>query len=67
VQPDTLNRDKQLNLVDELNRLLPEEAEACFRYLQLRYRLLEETAGSWNDWTISARDFRRPCAAAAAA
>jgi bacterioferritin (cytochrome b1) len=29
----------ELDIVDELNRLMAEEAEACLRYFQLRYRL----------------------------
>ena len=36
---DTLMRQEHLDIVDELNRLMAEEAEACFRYFQLRYRL----------------------------
>lgn len=32
-------RDERLDLIDELNRLMAEEAEACLRYFQLRYRL----------------------------
>ena len=32
-------RQEQLDIVDELNRLMAEEAEACLRYFQLRYRL----------------------------
>src|SRR5690348_7557445 len=39
VRSDTLKRDERLDLVDELNRLMAEEAEACLRYFQLRYRL----------------------------
>jgi bacterioferritin (cytochrome b1) len=31
--------DGRLDLVDELNRLMAEEAEACLRYFQLRYRV----------------------------
>ena len=31
--------DDRLDIVDELNRLMAEEAEACLRYFQLRYRL----------------------------
>ena len=32
-------RQEQVDIVDELNRLMAEEAEACLRYFQLRYRL----------------------------
>ncbi len=32
-------RDERLDLIEELNRLMAEEAEACLRYFQLRYRL----------------------------
>src|SRR3982750_4256041 len=39
VRSDTLRRDERLDIVDELNRLMAEEAEACLRYFQLRYRL----------------------------
>ncbi len=31
--------DGRVDLIDELNRLMAEEAEACLRYFQLRYRL----------------------------
>lgn len=36
---DTLMRQEHIDIVDELNRLMAEEAEACLRYFQLRYRL----------------------------
>jgi bacterioferritin (cytochrome b1) len=39
VRSDTFGRDERLDIVDELNRLMAEEAEACLRYFQLRYRL----------------------------
>lgn len=39
MRSDTLMRDERLDLIDELNRLMAEEAEACLRYFQLRYRL----------------------------
>ena len=39
VRSDILVRDERLDIVDELNRLMAEEAEACLRYFQLRYRL----------------------------
>lgn len=32
-------RQEHVDIVDELNRLMAEEAEACLRYFQLRYRL----------------------------
>ena len=32
-------REERVDIVDELNRLMAEEAEACLRYFQLRYRL----------------------------
>ena len=32
-------RKEHVDIVDELNRLMAEEAEACLRYFQLRYRL----------------------------
>jgi len=32
-------RMEHVDIVDELNRLMAEEAEACLRYFQLRYRL----------------------------
>ena len=32
-------RQVHVDIVDELNRLMAEEAEACLRYFQLRYRL----------------------------
>jgi bacterioferritin (cytochrome b1) len=38
VPSDTLMRE-HVDIVDELNRLMAEEAEACLRYFQLRYRL----------------------------
>jgi bacterioferritin (cytochrome b1) len=34
-----LIRQEHVDIVDELNRLMAEEAEACLRYFQLRYRL----------------------------
>jgi len=39
VPSDTLMRHEHVDIVDELNRLMAEEAEACLRYFQLRYRL----------------------------
>ena len=39
VPSDTLMRQEHIDIVDELNRLMAEEAEACLRYFQLRYRL----------------------------
>ena len=36
---ETSMPDERLDIVDELNRLMAEEAEACLRYFQLRYRL----------------------------
>ena len=39
VRSDILVPDEQRDIVDELNRLMAEEAEACLRYFQLRYRL----------------------------
>jgi bacterioferritin (cytochrome b1) len=32
-------RDDRTEIVDELNRLMAEEAEACLRYFQIRFRL----------------------------
>src|SRR5262245_27709141 len=32
-------RQEHVDIVDELNRLMAEETEACLRYFQLRYRL----------------------------
>jgi bacterioferritin (cytochrome b1) len=39
VRSDTSRHEERLDIVDELNRLMAEEAEACLRYFQLRYRL----------------------------
>lgn len=39
MQSETVRHDERPDLVDELNRLMAEEAEACLRYFQLRYRL----------------------------
>lgn len=36
---DVVMRREHVDIVDELNRLMAEEAEACLRYFQLRYRL----------------------------
>ena len=43
------------DVIDELNRLMAEEAEACLRYLQMRYRLRSEdyaAAGPFFDEAI---------------
>ena len=36
---DDAMRDDRTEIVDELNRLMAEEAEACLRYFQIRFRL----------------------------
>ena len=36
---DDAMRDERTEIVDELNRLMAEEAEACLRYFQIRFRL----------------------------
>jgi bacterioferritin (cytochrome b1) len=41
-KPGTAAGATREEIVDELNRLMAEEAEACLRYFQMRYRLSRE-------------------------